>query len=85
MDEAISRFSDLRCVGWRDKLPDGKYGKYQWLNYHEVGVILHAFGRGLRKTFPFLERQSKIGLYGKNCKEIELALFGAFNQVYYII
>lgn len=80
--EAISRYSDLKCMGWRDKESNGKYGKYKWLSYHEVGKRLNAFGRGLRKIFPHLQRQNTIGLYGKNCKEIELALFGAFDQVY---
>ncbi|KAK8789856.1 hypothetical protein WA158_006636 [Blastocystis sp. Blastoise] len=73
-------YSDYQCLGQRPKYKNGEFGYYQWISYRELYDIVVYFGRGIRKCFPFLTRQSIVGMYGKNTRQLQMYSLGMQSQ-----
>lgn len=85
LEEAANRFGDLTVMATRETLPNGSYGEYKWITYREMVDLYTQFGVGLRLKFPFLKYQDPVCVFGKNSRELELAIFGAFSQSFMVI
>ena len=59
-------------LGQRIINPDGTLGDYEYLTYKQLYPLVVQLGRSMRKQFPWLERQGRIGFFGKNCRDLQL-------------
>lgn len=48
----FQQFRERRCMGYRERLPDGTFGEYKWLIYQEVGALVKRIGAALQSLFP---------------------------------
>lgn len=46
------QFAERRCMGFREKLPDGQLGSYKWLTFREIGKLVKKIGATLQLLFP---------------------------------
>ena len=61
-----------RSLGQRVINPDGTRGDYEYLTYKQLYPLVVQLGRSMRKQFPWLERQGRVGFFGKNCRDLQL-------------
>ena len=69
------KYADLQCVGEREVLPEGKFGRYIWINYKQFYEQVCTFAQGLAKIG--LEPGDKVGIYGSNCIFWQTTAFAA--------
>ncbi|EAX89871.1 AMP-binding enzyme family protein [Trichomonas vaginalis G3] len=75
---AAVKYGPKNFTGEREKLPDGKYGKYDYISYTEFYRRVVAFSRGLSKIG--LNPGDKVGIYGPNCQYWEITQFAAHSN-----
>ena len=49
LHQGVELYGNLRCLGWREKRPDGDLGEYKWMSYDEVDRWSRNFGSGLKR------------------------------------
>ena len=63
--QSTKMHADLPCVGEREVLKDGNFGKYHWINYQQFYDQCVNYSKGLVSLG--LKPGDKIGIYGVNC------------------
>eukprot|EP01090_Pellita_catalonica_P018931 TRINITY_DN6271_c0_g1_i4.p1 TRINITY_DN6271_c0_g1~~TRINITY_DN6271_c0_g1_i4.p1 ORF type:complete len:609 (-),score=82.84 TRINITY_DN6271_c0_g1_i4:320-1990(-) len=71
------------CLGTRQNLEGGKFGKYEWKNYVEVAKLRTLFGNGLRNLG--VKAGDKVGIYSKNREEWIIAEQACYENSFVIV
>ena len=63
---------DRDSLGTRKVNSDGSLGEYEYIKYKDLYPLVVQLGRSFRKLFPWMQRQDRVGFYGKNSAKLQL-------------
>lgn len=73
------RFAGNRCFGWRTQnRADGTWGPYEFTTFGEFGAMTRRYMGGIRRLCPWLQKQDRIGIFGKNQVHWVLAQYATY-------
>ena len=74
--QSVSKiYKDAPCLGQRQLLPNGEYGDYKWITYHELGQQVENVAYGF--YFLGLRPQQHVCICLQNCIQWQVSFFAA--------
>ena len=73
-DSCCSMFSANSCFGEREICPDGDYGGYKWITYHQFHEICLMFAAGLARRG--VKRGDRVGICSRTCLQWQISFIG---------
>ena len=72
MKNSYVEHPDRDSLGTRKVNPDGSLGEYEYIKYKDLYPMVVQLGRSFRQHFPWMQRQDRVGFYGKNSAHLQL-------------